>query len=243
VFFQDNPGKEKTAFPSVEERRTDVSPEGMEDLDELLIKDREIEDEEKATGEEAKRDGLWTPWKLVAYIVIAILILYGGCLWFFPQSGERAWKGMLYIPWIEKILGTDHQDEMFDQPRVKLKDIKQRFVNNSLLGNLRVIEGTAVNSSEFPIANIRVRGRLYDAYTMVVREQMSYCGNYLTDEELGFLAEDEIQRELSNPRGSDVSNNRIVPNGQIPFMIVFCHYPGNVFKTTVTFAGAERLLE
>ncbi|MDI6776411.1 MAG: DUF3426 domain-containing protein [Syntrophales bacterium] len=252
VFFQDNPGKEKITIPSsrVEERKIVVPSEEVEDIDDLIrgieqIRDQEIgEDEERATEGEVKRGGLWTPWKLTAYIVIAVLLLSAVCLWFFPRIGEQAWeRTSLYIPWAEKIGGTDRQGEIFDQPRVKLKDIKQRFVNNLLLGNLRVIEGTAVNSSDFPVTGIRVRGRLYDAYTMVAGEQMSYCGNYLTDEELGFLPEDEIKKELSNPRGSDVSNNRIAPNGQIPFMIVFCHRQDNVFKTTVTFAGAERLLE
>ena len=253
VFFQDNPGKEKTALPSnmTEERNIFVPFEEREYLDDLLrdveqIRDQKIggEGKEGNNEKEVKKGRLWTPWKLTAYIVIAVLMLSGVCLWFFPGIGEQAWERMSpSIPWIEKIWGTERQGEIFDQPRVQLKDIKQRFVNNLLLGNLRVIEGTAVNSSDFPIAGIRVRGRLYDAYTMVAGEQVSYCGNYLTDEELGFLTEDEIQKELSNLPGSDVSNNRIAPHGQIPFMIVFCHWPGDVFKTTVTFAGAERLLE
>lgn len=253
VFFQDNPGKEKTALPSnmTEERNTFIPFEEREYLDDLIgdvehIRDQEIGEEEgeDTTQKATERSRLWSPWKLTAYIVIAVLMLSGVCLWFFPGIGEQAWERMsLSIPWIENIVGTERQGEIFDQPRVQLKDIEQRFVNNLLLGNLCVIEGTAVNSSDFSIAGIRVRGRLYDAYTMVAGEQVSYCGNYLTDEELGFLTEDEIQKELSNPRGSDVSNNRIAPHGQIPFMIVFCHWPGDVFKTMVTFAGAERLLE
>ena len=232
-----------------EERNTFIPFEEREDLDDLQrdveqIRDQKFGEEGEEGNNEKETSRLWSPWKLTAYIVIAVLILSGVFLWFFPGIGEQAWERMsLYIPWIENIVGTERQGEVFDQPRVQLKDIKQRFVNNLLLGNLRVIEGTAVNSSDFPIAGIRVRGRLYDAYAMVAGEQVSYCGNYLIDEELGFLTEDEIQRELSNPRGSDVSNNRITPHGQIPFMIVFCHWPGDVFKTTVTFAGAERLLE
>lgn len=241
VFFHDNPGKAETAVP-LEERG---------DFDDLLrdagqIMDQEIEvEKEEDTGEQTvERSGLWTPWKLTAYIAIAVLMLSGVCFWFFPGIGEQARETIpLYIPWLENIGGTDWQAEIYDQPHVELIGIKQRFVNNLLLGNLRVVEGTAVNSSVFPVASIRVRGRLYDAYTMVAGEQMSYCGNHLTDEELGFLTEDEIQKELSNIRGSDVSNNRIAPRGQIPFMIVFCHWPGDVSKTMVTFAGAERLLE
>jgi hypothetical protein len=55
------------------------------------------------------------------------------------------------------------------------------------------------------------------------------------------MAEAEIQRELSIPQGSDVSNERIAPNGEIPFMIVFSQEQAGAVKTTVIPAGADRL--
>jgi len=77
---------------------------------------------------------------------------------------------------------------------------------------------------------------------VVLGERTSYAGNVLTDDELMNLPEEEILRRLSRPEGNNNSNDKIVPNGQIPFMIVFTHEPPGVIKTTVTTNGAERLL-
>ncbi|MBE3139198.1 MAG: hypothetical protein IMZ53_01300, partial [Thermoplasmata archaeon] len=61
-------------------------------------------------------------------------------------------------------------------------------------------------------------------------------------DELTNLPEEEILRKLSQPEGLNNSNDKILPNGQIPFMIVFAREPAGVIKTTVTTIGAERLL-
>ena len=124
---------------------------------------------------------------------------------------------------------------------VGIKDVRQRSVANLLAGNLRVIEGIAVNQSSTPLARIRVRLVISDAFDVVLGEKTVYCGNLLTDAELSTLAEVEIQRELSIPQGSDISNERILPNGEIPFMIVFSQEQAGAIKTVVTPAGADRI--
>jgi hypothetical protein len=124
---------------------------------------------------------------------------------------------------------------------VRIKDVRQRSVANLLTGNLRVIEGVAINQALYPLARIRVRLVIADAYDVVLGEKIVSCGNLLTDAELGAMAEAEIQRELSIPQGSDVSNERIAPNGEIPFMIVFSQEQAGAVKTTVIPAGADRL--
>jgi hypothetical protein len=78
-----------------------------------------------------------------------------------------------------------------------------------------------------------------DAYDVVLGEKVVYCGNLLTDAELNTLAEAEMQRELSTPQGTDVSNERIPPNGEIPFMIVFSQEQAGAIKTVVMPAGAD----
>ena len=125
------------------------------------------------------------------------------------------------------------------QAPVRIKDVRQRSVTNLLVGTLRVIEGTAVNQSSTPLANVRVRLVISDAYDVVLGEKIAYCGNLLTDAELNTLAEAEIQRELSTPQGTDVPNQRIAPNGEIPFMIVFSQEQAGAIKTVVMPAGAD----
>ena len=147
------------------------------------------------------------------------------------------------VPGIEKFLdlGMEAKSPETVQTPVGLKEIRQRSVANLLAGNLRVIEGIAVNQSSAPLARIRVRLVISDAFDVVLGEKIAYCGNLLSDAELSTLAEAEIQRELSTPQGSDVSNERIEPNGEIPFMIVFSQEQAGAIKTVVTPAGADRI--
>ena len=126
--------------------------------------------------------------------------------------------------------------------QVDVTDVRQRFVNNLTMGTIRVLEGTAINRSSYPMTRIKVKGEVTDAYTVVLGVRESYCGNLLNADELVTMTEDQIQKELSNPQGSDVSNDRIVPQGRIPFMIVFTREPAGVVKAFATPVGAERLL-
>jgi hypothetical protein len=65
----------------------------------------------------------------------------------------------------------------------------------------------------------------------------------LSDAELMTLTEEEIKRRLANPEGSTAPNDRILPGGRIPFMIVWAFEPPGAAKTSVTVAGVERLLQ
>ena len=125
---------------------------------------------------------------------------------------------------------------------VKLQDVRYRRVNNYILGQIGVLEGTAVNRADYPLSRIQVKGEIVDAYSVVLGERASYAGNILTDEELINLSEEEILMKVLRPEGLNNSNDRIMPNVQIPFMIVFPNEPSGVIKTTVKTIGAERLL-
>jgi hypothetical protein len=211
---------------------------------------------EKEAGTEEEEENLpevepergrwgWTMLKIAALMVFAVLVAGGIYLWLFPeariQTLEWASPWLRDVPGVEKFLGTETKSRETSQSQVRLKDIRQRSVSNLLAGNLRVIEGVAVNQSPNTLAKIRVRLVISDAYDVVLGEKISYCGNLLTDAELNTLAETEIQRELSTPQGTDVSNERIVPNGEIPFMIVFSQEQAGAIKMVVTPAGADRV--
>ena len=107
---------------------------------------------------------------------------------------------------------------------------------------MRIVEGVAINQADFPVTRVRVKAELVDAYSVTLESRVSYAGNILTDEELMNLTDEEIQTRLSYPEGRENSNERVIPNGQIPFMIVFGTVPKNAIKTTVAISGAERLL-
>ena len=172
-------------------------------------------------------------WSALVFVVTFIVIYFV----MFPQIGGR------FVEIAHKYIGDPEParpEVVIGQ--VKLQDIRVRMVNNSILGEIRVMEGTAVNQADYPICRIAIKGAIVDAYSVVLGERTSYAGNVLTDEELANLPEEEILRKLSRLEGNNNSNDKIVPNGQISFMIVFAREPAGVIKTTVTTIGAERLL-
>jgi predicted Zn finger-like uncharacterized protein len=255
---------EKEAIPPflATEVNKEVSPEidnepaiaGIEaGLEKEPLRDQEVagweeapaEEEEFPEDEPARAWWGWLVLKVAALILFIVLIAGGISLWYFPElrtmTLEWASPWLRSVPGIEKFIGAETKSPESVQTPVGLKDIRQRSVANLLAGNLRVIEGIAVNQSPYPQARIRVRLVISDAFDAVLGEKIAYCGNLLTDAELSTLAEAEIQRELSTPQGSDVSNERIAPNGEIPFMIVFSQEQAGAIKTVVTPAGADRV--
>jgi predicted Zn finger-like uncharacterized protein len=204
------------------------------------------EKDEAYSGGERKRGGWgWTILKLFLLLLLIAVVSGGVSLWLFPevrfQALEWASPWLRNVPAVEKLLGTGMKGQDAARIPVRIKDVRERSVANLLSGNLRVIEGVAVNQSPYPLAKIRVRLAVSDAYDVLLAEKYAYAGNMLTDAELGTLAESEIQRELSAPEGTDIPNDKVPPNGEIPFMVVFTQDQAGVVKTTVTPAGAERV--
>jgi len=177
-------------------------------------------------------------WKVIVWAVLVIVVIPVVIYFFiFPQLGDR------FIKIANKYIGEQEPvrpEVVIGQ--VKLQDIRQRMLNNYVLGQIRIMEGTAVNQADYPVSRIVIKGAIVDAFAVVLGERTSYAGNVLTDDELTNLPEEEILRKLSQPEGRNNSNDKISPNGQIPFMIVFTREPAGVIKTTVTTIGAERLL-
>ena len=186
----------------------------------------------------ALKIGVWS----VFVILIIPLFIYFYAL---PQYGEQLVNSGEYL--IKKFneyrgVPEPFTSGSFINQMVKLQDVRYRRVNNYILGQIGVLEGTAVNRADYPLSRIQVKGEIVDAYSVVLGERASYAGNILTDEELINLSEEEILMKLLRPEGLNNSNDKIMPNGQIPFMIVFPNEPSGVIKTTVVTFGAERLL-
>ena len=205
------------------------------------------EEEEPSVVDSGRRRWGWTILKLFLLIVFTAVVVGTVCFWLLPgvrnQALEWASPWLRSVPVVDKLIGPGPSAKSREAASVpvRLKDVRQRSVTNLLAGNLRVIEGIAVNQAPYPLARIRVRLVISDAYDVVLGEKVVYAGNLLTDAELGALAEAEIQRELSTPQGTDVSNEKIAPNGEIPFMIVFSQEQAGAIKAVVTPAGADRV--
>lgn len=194
------------------------------------------EAEEKPTPPARKKSSGWRValWSILVIIIIPAIVYF----FLFPDLGER------YIQIARKYIGGISQptEGQVVMAQIKLQDIRQRIVTNLVLGNIRVVEGTAVNQADFPVSRVRIKGEILDAYAVVQGERVSFAGNALTEEELANMSEEDIQKRLSRPEGRNNINERVLPNGRIPFMIVFTKEKPGIIKTTVVVAGAERLL-
>jgi len=195
---------------------------------------REAE-EEPAPPARKKSSG----WKFALWAILVIIVIPAAVYFYiFPDLGER------YVQIARKYIGGFSQptEGQVVMAQIKLQDIRQRIVNNLVAGNIRVVEGTAVNQADFPVSRVRIKGEILDAYAVVQGERVSYAGNILNEEELANMSEEDIQTRLSRPEGRNNINEKVLPNGRIPFMIVFTKEKPGIIKTTVVVAGAERLL-
>lgn len=177
-------------------------------------------------------------WKVFIWSVLVILVIPAAIYFvLYPQMGDR------FIEMAHKYINDPEpaRPEVVIA-QVKLENISQRIITNSKIGEIRVMEGVAVNQADYAISRIMVKGTIIDENSIVLGEQTSYAGNILTEEELTTLSAEEMAKILARPEGGNNRNDKIVPNGQIPFMIVFTGEPPGVIKTTVTVIGAERLL-
>jgi len=199
--------------------------------------------EEKKSASK-KSGGIWklALWSLLVIFVIPALIYF----YVFPDYGAQILDaGRYFIAKIDAWRGvspTATSGAHINQV-IKLQDVRYRRVNNYILGQIAVVEGFALNTAEYPVARIMIKGEILDAYSVVLGERTSYAGNILTDEELANFSEEEILMKLLRPEGINNSNDRIMPNARIPFMIVFPNEPSGVIKTTVVTVGAERVLD
>lgn len=209
------------------------------------------EDENSAAGDSTNEEDKQKPakswrkgWRRVLMIAawsVAVIVIIPAIIYYFifPQMGDRLRR--IVNQYVDMGVREPARPEVV-AGQVKLQDIRQRILNNNILGPIRIVEGTAVNQADYPISRIAVKGEIVDAYAVVLGERVTYAGNVLTDEALTTLPEEAIMTKLALPEGSNNANDKIMPNGMIPFMIVFVREPAGVIKTTVKVTGAERLL-
>jgi hypothetical protein len=218
-----------------------AKPSGAEDKEDESAAAFELQPEDhKQKGAKTSPGGFWRVLKVAVWIIAVIVVIPAVIYFFvFPEMGDRLLK--VVNSYVDIGIREPARPEIV-AGQVKLQDIRQRMLNNYVLGPIRIVEGTAVNQADYPIARIVIKGEIHDAYAVILGERSTYAGNVLNDEELAVLPEEDILKRLSRPEGGSNSNDKIIPNGMIPFMIVFTREPAGVIKTTVKTVGAERLL-
>ena len=106
--------------------------------------------------------------KLIALLVFVVAVAGAVYLYLFPDVRNRVLMGasplLRGVPVLENLVGKETKSGGTALTSVRIKEVRQRSVANLLTGNLRVIEGVAVNQASYPLARIRVRLVIADAY-------------------------------------------------------------------------------
>ena len=189
---------------------------------------------------ETKPSGLSRGLKIGAILLTAILLVAVMVFILFPDVMQQVTKEWS-ISWSGSKAGQPQRPSI--PGGIEITAVEQHYVRNLFVGNLRVIEGMAVNQSGLSLTRLEMKAELTDGMNNVLGERRTYAGNVISDTELTTLTEEEINRKMTNPQGYSGVNDRILPGGQIPFMIIWAFEPPGVAKTFVSVAGAERLLQ
>lgn len=250
-FFQRHPAVPPAHIPPVKNVAPEVEEAPVEKKTYLSEEWLDAGAESKARIAEAKADDWKGPvettpsalskgLKIGAFVLTAILLIAAIVVMLFPEVGEQVTKGWS----IASLGGKQGQPQRPSIPGgIEITAVKQHYVTNLFVGNLRVIEGTVINQSGNSLTRLKMKAELADRMNKVLGERRTYAGNVISDTELTTLTEEEINRKMANPQGTAGVNDRIVPGGQIPFMIIWAFEPPGVDKTYISVADAERLLQ
>ena len=163
--------------------------------------------------------------KQIGLLVVLVIVLLAGAFWMY--SGQIA-NSIKSIPGVDNVI----KNFVSVDKDIHLINVRTRLVDNKKIGrSIRVIEGVASNVSTQTISNIKITARLKDAGGAELTSMDTLAGNILIDEKLENLDAGAIKAALQAVKGTQ---DKIPPNGQIPFMIVFTSEPAGVFKMSVT---------
>lgn len=109
--------------------------------------------------------------------------------------------------------------------KISVRAIKASYVQNAAIGTLLVISGEALNEYPKPRAALQVKGTMFDAAGQVLATKTAYCGNPLTNEQLGSLPLDKIEAAMSNQFGDSLANLEVAPGKAVSFTIVIAKPP------------------
>lgn len=215
---------EDTVQPAGAGEDVGESPAGQETTsDSLQAKADVLEglEEDVPPAKRSSRKGLW-----ILLILLALGVLSAAGYFLFPNLVSD-------LPFVRGGgPGSDlSQKTGMDIEGVKdiaLQDVRQYFVNNEKVGELFVIEGSAVNNFPTVKERIKLQAELYDAQGQVVQSKQFLCGNTASLFQLQVLSREELNAVLQAKVGVLTNNTNLETGQAVPFMVVFYNPPGSV---------------
>lgn len=119
--------------------------------------------------------------------------------------------------------------------QIRLGNFSGSFVGGAA-GSLFVVRGEATNEFKSPRSGIAVNVVLYDQKGSVLRKQLVYCGNPLSDETLRTAPFATIETAMTNQFGESLANVDVVSGKTLTFTAVFLNPPDTLSEYTVELA-------
>ncbi len=189
-------------------------------------------EEEAPPARRSPRKGLW-----ILLVLLALAALSAAGYFLFPGLVSD-------LPFVRGgESGSDlSQKAVADIEEVKdiaLQDVRQYFVNNEKVGELFVIEGSAVNNFPTVKERIKLQAELYDAQGQVVQSKRFLCGNTASLFQLQVLSREELNAVLQAKVGVLTNNTNLETGQAVPFMVVFYNPPGSVQEFGLSVVEAQ----
>jgi predicted Zn finger-like uncharacterized protein len=164
-------------------------------------------------------------------VILLILSLLAGGVYFVHLYTD------IKIPYLSELTAP----EVIDAGGLKMTTlgISSRFVENEHAGRFFVITGKIKNGYPEPRSAIKISGKIYSKGKTLEKIKKIFCGNLLTNTELGELDVDAINKRLNNPLGDSRSNVNVAPGKILPFMVVFTELPENLEEYTIEAIGSQ----
>jgi len=178
-----------------------------------------------------KKNASRFPLFLILGAILLIVALAGSGVYFFggPQAFTKIGLGFL-VDW--------YGDKSAEDGSMSIRNTLSSYVVNSSAGELFVVRGEAVNNFKKPRASVQVKVSILGPGGAVLVSKSAYCGNSLSNEQLGSLPLAKIEEAMNNQFGDSLVNMGIKPGSAIPFVIVLSSVPKEATDYSVQIAGS-----
>ena len=213
------PSQEMLFSPLAEAQKKQEKPAEDDDLKKSFLVDSATDQEELpplSITSRRKQSSFFTG------LIAAVALLVIGVLGYFGFSTFMSDKGAV-AP---------------EAGKISVRAIKSTYVQNAAIGTLLVISGEALNEFSKSRAALQVKGTMFDAAGKVLATKTAYCGNPLTNEQLGNLPLDKIEAAMSNQFGDSLANLDVAAGKAVPFTIVIANPAKEAKDFAVESAGS-----
>lgn len=170
---------------------------------------------------------------LFMIIFLLLFIIAGG--WIFNIQYKKHSK-------IEEVLEDPSHIMQQQIKELSIKDYRQYFITNNpnVKKPLFIVEGKIQNNSKEAKAFIVVKASLFNDKGEMIVEQEMLSGVALSLFQLQTMKEDDIDAMLKDPLEIAITNSNVLPQQEVPFMIIFFDPPREIAEFSVQIISATK---